>query len=120
MCCHCNVIPASFIKKPRGGSSLGSLCGGSRCCLYSTKERGGCGILICVFIFEESDVMPILINEELFPLQKIYIYHFNDPFFSRKMHPSLFFKTKKSKKNKKMKKKYVGVAEPPHRLDFFF
>jgi hypothetical protein len=67
---HCTVIPASFLKKPRGGSSLGSLCGGSRCCLYSTRERGGCGILICVFIFEESDVMPILINEELFPLQK--------------------------------------------------
>jgi hypothetical protein len=40
-----SVIPASFLKKPRGGSSLGSLCGGSRCCLYSTRERGGCGIL---------------------------------------------------------------------------
>jgi hypothetical protein len=55
--CQCNVIPALTLKKPRGGSSLGSLCGGSRCCLYSTRERGGGGVCYALSCQELRSLM---------------------------------------------------------------
>ena len=38
----------SLFKKPKGGRNLGSLCGGSHCGLYSTRERGegGANVLL--------------------------------------------------------------------------
>jgi hypothetical protein len=71
--CSCNVIPTLPLKKLRGGSSLGSLCGGSRCCLYSTRERGRGGVCYALSCHELRSLMYsyFKINEDLIPFQNI-------------------------------------------------
>jgi hypothetical protein len=61
--CQCNVIPVSTLKQS-GGSSLNSLCGDFRCCLYSTRDRGGgevrYALLLSRAVIEEFDVLLVL------------------------------------------------------------
>jgi hypothetical protein len=56
---YCLIVSTSTLKKPKGGSSGGSPCGGHSCCPYSIRERGG-GFILFELLCEESLVLPDL------------------------------------------------------------